>query len=74
MRISVIHHRLMGAIRFIQEACERLPMSATDTRVLISADAQCAIQRWGKEHEADKFSKILCIVTLHSEYTRALTF
>ena len=27
-------------------------MSATDTRVLISADAQCAIERWGKEHEA----------------------
>ena len=74
MRISAIHHRLMGAIRFIQEACERLPMSATDTRVLISADAQCAIQRWGKEHEAEKFSKGLYIVTLFSKYTRALTF
>ena len=48
-------------------------MSATDTRVLISADAQCAIQRWGKEHEA-KFSKVLNIVTLFSEYTRFLTF
>ena len=44
----------MGAIRFIQEACECLPMSATDTRVPISADALCVIQRWGKEHEAEK--------------------
>ena len=60
----------MGAIRFIQEACECLPMSATDTRVPISADALCVIQRWGKEHEAENL-KVLSdfIKSLKSLYS-----
>ena len=43
------HRRLLGAIRYVEESCGDLPLSASDTRVQITEEARGSLERWGQE-------------------------